>query len=447
VFVGGDGLSFARGQGTIEYLVVVAVIVVISLIVVALIASQSDSFQGISSTANKIGSSSSTISISEAVVDSGGDGLVSFSNNSGGLLIITGLSVGGVDFNYPSTNLYQGETKTFSLSGLGSGCSCVGFEGKIKTCEVIIYAESEYGLEQRFNTSVSVNCVANATPLNLSSVIQPIQEQSQEAGPSYSIVLGLKDSFDNLPLTGFDIDCDGADYDFTDQNSPKTIDFNEGSYSCTFSKIGYDSNVITVIADSNKSLEAYLNPQIDYIHFSSCGTLNSNGAYYFLDNDIGSGGTCLTIAADNVKINGNGYTITGHVDASKANSNAYAGLKVSNATVDGNVKVNGVTKVDGNGSAAGSVTIINSTVTVVDATGGTAAVTKGKEGGNGGTVILFNSTAITVSASGGTGPEQSGKAGNGGTTTITDSNITTLSVRGGEAPMYDFKGFGGTGGQ
>ena len=69
--------------------------------------------------------------------------------------------------------LSQGEEKTFGLSGVGSGCSCVGFEGKTKTCEVIIHAESEYGLEKKFTTSVSVDCVSSAVAANLSAVIQP----------------------------------------------------------------------------------------------------------------------------------------------------------------------------------------------------------------------------------------------------------------------------------
>jgi len=427
-------------QGTIEYLVVVAVIVVISLVVVGLVANQADSFQGISSTAGKMSSSYGSISISEAVVDSDGDGLVSFSNNSGGLLIITGLSVGGVDLNYPSTSLYQGETKIFALSDVNSGCSCVGLEGKTKTCEVIIYAESEYGLEQQFNTTVSVNCASNVTPVNLLTVIQPIQEPSQEAGPSYSIVLGLKNSFDNLPLTGFDIDCDGTDYDFTDQNSPKTIDFNEGSYSCTFSKSGYDSNAITVTADSNKSLGVYLNPQIDYIHFSSCGTLNVSGAYYFLDNDIGSGGECIIIAANDIKINGDEHTITGDINASKTDVNAFTGLVVSNCIVDGNVSSFGWDGPTTSAGKGGSVTISNSNIESVNLNGGIGLAGDYKYfGGAGGAVAITNSTIVTVTANGGSGGapywygEPTDYGGTGGTVTVYDSNISTIEASGGAA--------------
>jgi len=280
----------SRAQGTIEYLVTVAVIVVISLVVVGLVANQTDSFQGVSSTAGKLGSSSGSISISEAVIDSSGDGLISFSNNSGGLLTIISISVGGVDVNYDDVSLFQGETKTFALSDLGSGCSCAGFEGKTKTCDVAVYAESEYGLDQQFNTTVSVNCVSNATPVNLSTVIQPVSGSSQELGLIYSIVLDVKNSLDNLPLTDFNVNCDGTAYDSTDQNSPLIIDMNSGSYSCIFSKTEYDSNTVTIVADSNKTSTIYLALQLDYIHLSDCNGLqdmNSNlDANYILDNDI-----------------------------------------------------------------------------------------------------------------------------------------------------------------
>ncbi|MFA5126104.1 MAG: GLUG motif-containing protein [archaeon] len=161
-------------QGTIEYLVIVGVIVVLSLVVVGLVSSSFDSFSNIGSVSSRIAQSSGAISISEAVVDGGGDGLVSFSNNSGGLLIITGISVGGVDSNYSDVSLSQGESKTFSLIDVNSGCDCTGFEGQTKTCEVIVFAESEYGLEKQFPVSVSVDCVPDAVATSESVVVEPL---------------------------------------------------------------------------------------------------------------------------------------------------------------------------------------------------------------------------------------------------------------------------------
>ena len=106
-----NAFSSKHAQGTIEYLVMMAVIVVVGLVVVGLVANQTDSFQGVSSSTSKLSSSLGVISVNEAVVDGDGNGLISFSNNSGDLLIITKLSVEGIDFNYPSTNLFQGKKK------------------------------------------------------------------------------------------------------------------------------------------------------------------------------------------------------------------------------------------------------------------------------------------------------------------------------------------------
>jgi len=73
-----------------------------------------------------------------------------------------------------------------------------------------------------------------------------------------SIILNVKDSFDDANLSGFDIDCSGEGYDFVNQSSPVSIDFNAGSYSCVFSKSGYYSNTSIVVADVNKSVDVYL---------------------------------------------------------------------------------------------------------------------------------------------------------------------------------------------
>ena len=174
-----------NAQGTIEYLIIMAVIVVVGLVVVSLLVNQTGSSGNISSSVSKISSSSGMISISEAVVDGEGNGLISLSNNSGDLLIITKLSVEGIDFNYPSTNLFQGEKKIFSLNELGSGCSCVGLEGETKTCEVIVYTTSEHGLEKQFTTSVSVDCVSDVVAKDPAVVIVPVEPivESEDVAP------------------------------------------------------------------------------------------------------------------------------------------------------------------------------------------------------------------------------------------------------------------------
>jgi len=170
-----------KGQGTIEYLVSIGVVVVISLVVVGLLITQTGSAVNVSSSASRVSQVSGLISVSEAVVGVDGNGLVTLMNNSGGVLTITKLSVSGNDSNYSGVSLSQGDERVFSLDSVGSGCSCIGFEGQTKTCEVVVYAESEYGLEKQFPVSVLVNCVSNATATNPSVVVQPVSGDEELA--------------------------------------------------------------------------------------------------------------------------------------------------------------------------------------------------------------------------------------------------------------------------
>lgn len=163
-----------RAQGTIEYLVILAVVVVIGLVVVGLVTTTfSSPAQQLSSATTNIGASTGPISISESVLDIGGDGLMTLSNNSGNSLTISKVSVGGSDTNYESAYLPAGSGTTFSLADVAGSCSCAGAAGSTKTCEVIVYAVSEYGIQKTYSYSVTVECVEDAQPKNPAAVTQP----------------------------------------------------------------------------------------------------------------------------------------------------------------------------------------------------------------------------------------------------------------------------------
>jgi len=445
---GGLGKKLAA-QGTVEYLVVIAVVVVLALVVVGILVSQTGSTGNISASASKISQSSGAISVSEAVVGSDGNGLITLLNNSGSTIVLTKINVDGSDTSYSNISLSQGDKKTFSLGNIGSSCSCVGFEGKKKNCNVVVYTASEYGLAKQFTTSVSVECVSVAKATASSAVVQPI---------SYAINLSLKDSFNDANLSGINIDCDGAAYDLTNQSSPLSISFNPGTYSCVFSKTGYSSVTRSVVAGSSQSLSIYMSPSSS-VHFSDCNTLSTTDGNYVLDNNIGSGGTCLTITADNVKIYGNGFKITGKINASKSGDRAYTGLRINNLIVDGNVQASAETgyknggsvnivnstirTIDtsghggwntGTGGAGGSVTITDSNITTIITMGGS-----GCYGGTSGAVIISNSTVLEINTIGGEG---SYAGAVGGAVTITNSNITTVTASGG-ASYYIMGAAGG----
>ena len=164
-----------RAQGTIEYLVIVGIVVVLSLVVVGIISSTgSGSTSTISSTTGKISQVSGGISITEAVVDNDRNGLVSLTNNSGSTLIITKISVDGTDTNYLSgVSLISGSSKMFGLSDVGSVCSCADAVGLKKTCNLVVYGQSEYGLDKKYSVSITVECVADATAKDVNTVVTP----------------------------------------------------------------------------------------------------------------------------------------------------------------------------------------------------------------------------------------------------------------------------------
>ena len=131
-----------KAQGTIEYLVILAIVVVISLVVVGLVVSQTESASSVSSTANSIAQKTGVVSVSEVVIDSTGEGLVVVTNNSGEYFSVTNLSFGGLDYNY-DTMIVQGDKKSFRVPDVGDSCSCVGYEGKKRNCEAIVYTTSQ----------------------------------------------------------------------------------------------------------------------------------------------------------------------------------------------------------------------------------------------------------------------------------------------------------------
>jgi hypothetical protein len=164
---------------------------------------------------------------------------------------------------------------------------------------------------------------------------------------------------------------------------------------------------------------------------SSCGTINSTGAYSLNQSITNANGTCLTIAADNVSIDGVGFTITGNISASGNSTRmAYTGLNIINITIVGTVQAKGS---DGTGvtNDGGDVTAINSIISTIVTSGGVICA-QSCGGGAGGKVIVTNSSINVITTLG------NGEGGSGGDVIITNSTITTISASG-NAP-----GCGGT---
>jgi hypothetical protein len=167
-------LNSNSGQGTIEYLVILAVVVVIALIVVALFIGVSSSpSQEITNSSSKTGEVAvGGISIVESVADPNGDSLVFLRNNSSDAITLKKISVGDVDNNFNSI-LMGLDSKGFSLSGLSNACPCVSGQKSVK-CEFRIYYETLAGVTKTDYRLVSVPCTSDSTAVDDSKIVYPI---------------------------------------------------------------------------------------------------------------------------------------------------------------------------------------------------------------------------------------------------------------------------------
>ena len=161
-------------QGTIEYLVIIAVIVVISLVVVGLFITLFDSpSEEITGSSSKVGEVAiGGISIVESVIDPAGDSLIKLSNNSSDSITLTKISVGGVDNNF-SEQLVGLDSKLFSLSSLSSSCPCVSGQTNVR-CELKIVYTTSTGIEKIEYRTINAKCVSDSVPVNLDVVVEPI---------------------------------------------------------------------------------------------------------------------------------------------------------------------------------------------------------------------------------------------------------------------------------
>lgn len=150
-------------QGTIEYLVIIAVVVVLSLVVVALVITISES------PANRILESSSKlggvvvggISIIESVVDLDGDSLVRLGNNYGDFIYLKKITLcDGFENDYGEIGeqLIGGDSKVFHL--VSQACE-VGEKDKV--CAIEIEYITRDGLSKKDSKIITVSCVFVAT--------------------------------------------------------------------------------------------------------------------------------------------------------------------------------------------------------------------------------------------------------------------------------------------
>jgi len=283
-----------KAQGTIEYLVVVAIVIVIGLLVVGLSTTFLDSSKGINITSGKIIASTGPISITEVAADIEGDGLIHLQNNSGENLTITRITLGEVDNNF-SQNFISGESYLFSLGELGDGCACIGNEGEIINCNLTITYTSANGLTKRTTIiSIPVECDNNVqtpqipiTPSDQTPPVvalsSPIDENLDTDGSVSFSFTATDDS--NIPSCELLLDGSGTGLTTTPTSGTGNIDYNiptEGRYTWNIQCTDEYSNIgIGTARDIN-----YENPYLIGNCLELQGIENDLSGGYTLVNDI-----------------------------------------------------------------------------------------------------------------------------------------------------------------
>lgn len=202
-------------------------------------------------------------------------------------------------------------------------------------------------------------------------------------------------------------------------------------YSCTY--IGYE--VCNAVTDQNNCGISYDGNYSEFpiggacgTNISECSTLNSGGVY-LLTNNIGSGDTCINVAANNVIINGQGHTINGSISALTW-MDAYTGLSIYNTSITKDILSHGSDPgMPANGGSGGSVSIYDTRVRYIYTYG-----INYPNGGDGGNVIATNSRVDRIYTYGGNSGEYMAMCfdgGNGGSITLTNTYYALLVSTGG----------------
>ncbi|VVB75145.1 Uncharacterised protein [uncultured archaeon] len=224
-------------QGTIEYLVVLAVIVIISLIVVGLVGSNTNP-QSIATTSGKIGNlTQGGLSIADAIVAMDGNGLLNLQNNSGDMLTVNKISLDGVDNNY-NQQLASGSELLFSLTNLQNACSCtIENINTVKTCTAIIYYTTQDGLQKSTSYSLTVDCVDKSVAVNQTEIVLPSDNNPpavrlyspQDNYPANGKVSFIFSASDNNAIKQCFLNLDGSDVNSIssiDANTQVLLDYN-----------------------------------------------------------------------------------------------------------------------------------------------------------------------------------------------------------------------------
>jgi len=106
-------LNMDKAQGTIEYLVIIGIVVVISLVVVTMLLGMTDSGTNVNLTTNQTSWLSKEVALTETGIDSAGDTYFILKNNTKEFITLTGYVANDTTRTFTTTTpqLGPGDTK------------------------------------------------------------------------------------------------------------------------------------------------------------------------------------------------------------------------------------------------------------------------------------------------------------------------------------------------
>jgi hypothetical protein len=220
-------------QGTIEYLVIIAVVVVIGLTVSSLIVSTNNTNQ-INTTTDKIDTQTKGgITVTESYSDFEEENILTLRNNSPETKTLKKITTGETENPY-NTRIQPNQTIQISTHQL----DCICQEGqKTRTCQYELEYESEYGITTKENQEITIECLNEIT-----TKTTPTHPDIDLEGPQITILSPITGNHNESPLV----------YDTLNQRAIK-IDFSNTSYDGiqTFNDEGIIDFNFLITDDSN----------------------------------------------------------------------------------------------------------------------------------------------------------------------------------------------------
>ncbi|HNV01380.1 MAG TPA: hypothetical protein PKK60_03055 [archaeon] len=297
----------SNAQGTIEYLVIIAIVVVISLVVVALLLGIFEDNSDVGTTAQQIQTQTLPVALNEAILGTGtnANGLIVLTNNTGDIIRDVRIVIDGKDHNYFGVNIAQGNKVTFKLDTLEQPCPS-GQNSIIKN--IIIIYTTRNGLEQKQKIeNVTLQCVPTQSPISTVNPKEETQEEEEEpetpeptptdiVDPELENLSSVVDgenitltfrAWDNNAIQKFEITEDQENYEEIEQELIE--DYLDGNYYTTLKDgLGYETEYTFCIkvTDYNNNYTEECDTNTTGFSPPEIIVYNSNGAIYEIGDEL-----------------------------------------------------------------------------------------------------------------------------------------------------------------